>query len=281
MELSFVDEETKEAEDQWLNCLVGYFLGRRPYFNHLKESLSRKWKLIRDLNLYTLENGFFLFKFSNPDECSRVIEDSSHNYGGRPLILQRWEPGISTEKQHLTEVPVWIHLPGLHLKFWSSHCLSQIASLIGKPLYMDTYTTEATRLNYARICVQVSAGQRLPDSIKLKSSTGEMVQRILYDWRPKACDTCCDFSHSTEECSFHLTKMPSQGKFEWRPVHKAVDPPRQQAPDPKKHQSSSKNPIESPANPHSNSHPLDLHRGSRYQAEERELQHPSSNLIYM
>ncbi|XP_077222159.1 uncharacterized protein At4g02000-like [Tasmannia lanceolata] len=167
-----------------------------------------------------MDHGFFLFKFSCEEDCTRVLEENGQNFGGRPLILQRWEPNTTMEKEKLTEIPIWIKLRGLHLKFWNHHCLSRIASLIGKPLYMDTQTAESSRLNYARLCVLVSVDQSLPDSIKLRTSSGEIIQQIDYDWKPSSCSFCKDFSHSTKACHLYSNHVHPQPKKEWRPVSK-------------------------------------------------------------
>ncbi|XP_077252648.1 uncharacterized protein LOC143892060 [Tasmannia lanceolata] len=169
-----------------------------------------------------MDHGFFLFKFSCEEDCTRVLEDNGHNYGGRPLILQRWDLNTLMEKKKLSEIPIWIKLHGLHLKFYNSHCLSRIASLIGKPLYMDTQTAEASRLNYARLCVLVSAEQLLLDSIKLCTSSGEIIQQIDYDWKPRACSFCMDFSHGSNDCHLQSNQPKSQYKKEWRPK---INPP--------------------------------------------------------
>ncbi|XP_077212044.1 uncharacterized protein LOC143847192 [Tasmannia lanceolata] len=220
MALSFEDAVIEEHGRKWANCLVGYFIGKSPYFVSLRDALSRKWKLQGTLQMFTMDHGFFLFKFLCEEDCTRVLEDNGQNFGGRPLILQRWERNTTMETKKLTEILIWIKLHGRHLKFWNHHCLRRIASLIGKPLYMDTQTAESSRLNYARLCVLVSADQSLPESIKLRTSSCEIIQQIDYDWKPSSCSFCKDFSHSTKACHLYSNHVHPQPKKEWRPVSK-------------------------------------------------------------
>ncbi|XP_077212056.1 uncharacterized protein LOC143847201 [Tasmannia lanceolata] len=208
MALSFKDAVIEEHGEKWANCLVGYFIGKRPYFVSLGDALSRKWKLQGTLQMFTMDHGFFLFKFSCEEDCTWVLEENGQNFGGRPLILQRWEPNTTMIKKKLTEIPIWIKLLGLHLKFWNHHCLSRIASLIGKPHYMDTQIAESSRLNYARLCVLVSEDQSLPESIKLRTSSCEFIQKIDYDWKPSSFSFCKDFSHSTKACHLYSNHGP-------------------------------------------------------------------------
>ncbi|XP_077228658.1 uncharacterized protein LOC143861658 [Tasmannia lanceolata] len=148
----FLDEEFEETTDKWRHCLVGYFLGRKPYYVALREFLSRKWKIKGDFQLYAFHSGFFLFQFSNEEDCTSVLESPSLTYSGRILILQRWAPGSELERIKLSSILVWVKLPGLHLKFGSTNGLSKLGSIIGNPLYMDSQTAESTRLSYARFC---------------------------------------------------------------------------------------------------------------------------------
>ncbi|XP_077223392.1 uncharacterized protein LOC143857000 [Tasmannia lanceolata] len=193
---------------------------KKPYIVSLRDALTRKWNLKGNLQIFTMDHGFFLFKFSCAEDCTRVLEDNGQNYGGRPLILQRWDLDVLMERKKISVVPIWIKLHGLHLKFWNSHYCSRIASLIGKPFYMDTQTVEASRLNYARMCILVNADQILPDSIKLCTSSREITQPIEYAWKPRACVHCLDFSHGTDRCHLQSNQAQPQTKKVRRPIRK-------------------------------------------------------------
>ncbi|XP_077246059.1 uncharacterized protein LOC143885903 [Tasmannia lanceolata] len=143
---------------------------------------------------------FFLIRFSNVEYCTTALESQVHNVGGRPLILQKWAPCCSLEKRKLSSIPLWIKLPGLHLKFWSKTGLSKITSSIEKPLYMDSQIASGTRLGFARVCIEVEADKILPDSIQIHTPQDSYPQSIEYDWKPTVCHSCKDFSHSSDRC---------------------------------------------------------------------------------
>ncbi|KAK1260154.1 hypothetical protein QJS04_geneDACA013406 [Acorus gramineus] len=98
--------------------------------------------------------------------------------------------------------------------------MDKIASAVGIPLFMDTATQMATRISYARVCVEVLASSVLPDSMVIESKVdGKEVFPIVYDWKPHACSHCLTFGHDDAICSKHprllptLSKNPAQDGF--------------------------------------------------------------------
>ncbi|XP_077215467.1 uncharacterized protein LOC143850014 [Tasmannia lanceolata] len=216
--LDFEDEELEDNDKKWQNSVVGYLLGRRPYFVALKEHLNRIWKVKGSFQMYNLHNGFFLFHFNSSEDCEKILDGGNYSFGGRPLVLRRWSPEMALEKLSLSTIPIWIRFPGLNLRFWFAHCLSKLASKIGFPLYMDSHTTEAIRLSYARVCIEVEAGSSLPDQIEIKTSLGTTYQRVEYEWRPPSCKECNTFNHFDSSCPKNKPPLTRKvQKKEWKP----------------------------------------------------------------
>jgi len=92
-------------------------------------------------------------------ECDRVLYGSPWLFDGRLIILRRWSEAAELERNLLSSLPVWVRFPYLHLKFWSQKVLSKVASLIGKPLYMDNATAMGEKLTYARCFMEISASR--------------------------------------------------------------------------------------------------------------------------
>ncbi|XP_077231897.1 uncharacterized protein LOC143865141 [Tasmannia lanceolata] len=214
-----------EVGKKWTNSLVGYFIGRKPYFVNIRENLLKKWKIKGDLQVFTLNKGN-LFQFSCGEDSNYVLESCDHSYGGRPLILRKWSPDTPLEKLNLTSVPIWIRLPGLPLQFWSANGISKIASYIGNPLYMDSKTAESTRLSYARCCIEVEAGTPYPEVIPIHTTKGVHNQEVQYDWKPSACKQCNNFSHSTEACPKNILQVREPKSTQvWRQVTRDLKGP--------------------------------------------------------
>ena len=51
--------EILETVNKWSYTLVGYVMGNKPFFMHLKTCVTRLWKQDCSLDIYSTENGFF------------------------------------------------------------------------------------------------------------------------------------------------------------------------------------------------------------------------------
>ncbi|KAL2251973.1 UNVERIFIED_CONTAM: hypothetical protein Sindi_2319600 [Sesamum indicum] len=107
----------------------GVFLGKRPYFHHLKEFAMFVWPGLKEVTVADMED---------------VIEGGPWLFQGQPIVLQKWEPGMVLRKQQHTQYG------GLST---------------GKPLYPDAITRACTRLDFARVCVMVDVTSNLPKHI--------------------------------------------------------------------------------------------------------------------
>lgn len=183
------------------NTLVGYVVGNKPFFLHLKSCVSRLWKPTCSLEIFSRKNGFFFFKFSTQEECERIFHGGPWLFDGRLIILKKWSESTSLERDLLASIPVWVRFPSLHLKFWSQKVLSKASSLIGKPLYMDKATTSGEILAYARCFVEISASKKLPNHVVLDLEDGERVSLpVIYEWVPPLCQKCVSFGHVDTQC---------------------------------------------------------------------------------
>ncbi|GKA38841.1 zinc knuckle CX2CX4HX4C containing protein [Tanacetum coccineum] len=94
--------------------------------------------------------------------------------------------------------------------------ISALASRIGKPLVMDDVIASMCkmgvgRVGFARVLVEISAKKPFPYEIEVvyKNEAKEEIRRktvkVVYDWKPPCCDSCCVFGHITMHCP--KTKM--------------------------------------------------------------------------
>ncbi|CAI9094854.1 OLC1v1030660C1 [Oldenlandia corymbosa var. corymbosa] len=83
------------------------------------------------------------------------------------------------------QVPVWIQLPDLELKYWSPSTLSKLMSVIGKPKRMNDMTRNKLRAGFARVLVEMEIKEHLPDKIAFVDEEGRLQeQKLVYEWQP-------------------------------------------------------------------------------------------------
>lgn len=124
------------------------------------------------------------------------------------MIVKPWFPDESLEKQDMDSAPVWIQLPDLPQRMWTSKILSKISSYIGKPLAVDKLTGHRTRLGFARLLIDVKKGIELPDMVAIHGPNGIIFnQRVMYESKMKHCAKCNRLGHEAVDCR---TKQPEK-----------------------------------------------------------------------
>ncbi|KAJ6408657.1 hypothetical protein OIU84_011896 [Salix udensis] len=196
--LTIKDDCFMDDVDQWTRCLVGFFPGFRLPFQAVNTIASRIWKHCGLEHVMATSNGFILFRFKTEDELHEVLGKGPWMFGGKNIILQQWHPHYSFDKSKITTLPMWIRLKGLPFPLWTTQGLSHAASMVGKPLSCDEHTHEYTRLDYARVCVEVDATLPYVHHFEIDCSLSADPIRIEveYEWKPKRCEKCKVFGHS-------------------------------------------------------------------------------------
>ncbi|XP_062093919.1 uncharacterized protein LOC133799949 [Humulus lupulus] len=72
----------------------------------------------------------------------------------------------------IRSVPFWIRLQDLSLQYSRSKCLSALVSTIGKPIMVDKFTRECSRVQFARIVVEMEITDNPPRTIQYLNEHG-------------------------------------------------------------------------------------------------------------
>lgn len=201
----FVSSPEKDVEEgitKWKTSLVGQFLDKPLPFFLVKKSVAIMWKQYGEIEVFSLENGMYIFRFPDEVTCEEVLEAKLWHVANKPLILRKWQPGMQVLKLTLSTIPVWIKLMHLPMEFWSSNCLSHVASGVGKPLYADKITEEQKRLGNARVLVEINVRSECPKELFISRRNGEIINiEVECPWLPPKCSLCEGFGHAAYACS--------------------------------------------------------------------------------
>lgn len=186
--------------------MVGEFFDKPLPFFVVKRFVDSQWanygKVDVFSNVFLLENGLFLFWFSDETIKDEVLEAKLWHVANKHLILRRWTPRMQLLKLSVTSVPVWIKLHNLPMEFWNATCLSHVASGVGKPLCADFVNEEQLRLGFARVLVEVNSDFDFPKEIEIVGADGSLViVGIEYPWLPLKCKKCKSFGHASFACT--------------------------------------------------------------------------------
>ncbi|KAB5551437.1 hypothetical protein DKX38_008748 [Salix brachista] len=191
------DMFTEQAE-QWSRCMVGFFPGYRMNYHAVNKIASRVWRSKGLEDVRTTASGFIIFRFKTEDQMLKIIERGPWLFGGKAIILQQWHPHFIFDKSKISKLPVWVRLHGLPFPLWSRKGLSLVASMVGRPLACDEATFTSSRLDFARVCVELDA--KLPFvhhfNITTPLSEDPLHIEVEYEWKPTRCPKCLRFGHA-------------------------------------------------------------------------------------
>ncbi|CAI9265118.1 unnamed protein product [Lactuca saligna] len=210
--------------------LYGYFVGDRLAFPFVRDRVFELWKEHGLYDIFINSDDVFFFKFDNIVGMNFVLQKSIWRINGFPLFLRKWDPKVFIEKPTHDRVPVWVNIFGIPLQLFNKDGLSLIASKLGKPLEVDSYTTTMCeramdRAVYARILIEMSAKDPWAKEIKIKAITAtgstSTTLKVEYSWIPKRCDHCKIFGHDHAMCPTHMISSPDPKSA--MPTPKEVD----------------------------------------------------------
>ncbi|GKC23162.1 zinc knuckle CX2CX4HX4C containing protein [Tanacetum coccineum] len=214
-------EAVEEISSRFSNTLYGFFIGKRLAFPLVENYVKNTWAKY-GLKRIQLHDDFFLFQFESKEGMDRVLEDGPWLIRTVPLILNVWSPNTDLKKAEVKKAPVWIKLHHVPIVVYSKIGLSLITTQLGKPIMLDSYTSNMClsswgKSTYARALIEVLAEKDLLDSLviaipvdKDKGHTLATID-IEYEWNPPRCSTCMIFDHHTDKCP-KLLKEKEQEK---------------------------------------------------------------------
>ncbi|KAK8571128.1 hypothetical protein V6N13_025684 [Hibiscus sabdariffa] len=159
---------------QWDNALLGKFLGKSSPLSVFQRILNKFWG---------------------------VLESGPWHVQQKALILRRRLPGMMPEVFTFDKAPIWVKLWHVPLELYSQQGLGYLASALGKPLYTDRSTAMKLTLEYAKVCVEVSATYDLLSTITVDLGNSTYVDvGVQLDWAPPCCSSWGVFGHVTDKC---------------------------------------------------------------------------------
>ncbi|GJU51811.1 putative reverse transcriptase domain-containing protein [Tanacetum coccineum] len=135
----------------------------------LVESIrTGKYGMVR--SMFSSSTELFSFKFSFMDGLDAMHENGSWFIHNNPLIMRKWHPNENLLKEDVNTIPVWVKLHGVPVTAFSEDSLSAIATKLGTPLMLDSYTADMCmqswgRSSYARAMIELRADVELKDNI--------------------------------------------------------------------------------------------------------------------
>ncbi|XVF06528.1 hypothetical protein REPUB_Repub06bG0056500 [Reevesia pubescens] len=83
-------------------------------------------------------------------------------------MVRKWQLDFRPSKDALKYLAIRLQLPKLHIEHYTNRFFFKIGSFIGKPIKVYVHIGNASKVQYARICVEVHSSQVPPKKFKLE-----------------------------------------------------------------------------------------------------------------
>lgn len=151
--------------------------------------------------IFSRENGFYLIKFLLLEDLNKVVDEGPWMFEGKPMIIKKWEVNLKLDRDLLISLPIWVRMPHLNLSLWDEENICRITSVLGRPIRLDDQTKNLSRLNYARVLVEMMYEDTLKTKVKTIADNKETyIQDIEFEYIPPNCTQCKCFGHAKPQC---------------------------------------------------------------------------------
>jgi hypothetical protein len=178
----------------------------------LKSKLSVVWKAIGKFGIISLGKGFYEFSFSTLEDMRSVRSVSSWNLAPGMLKLFAWYPDFNPSVQQQSSAQVWIRIHGLSQEYWRPKILFAIASSVGTPICLDSFSNkpmlERSFGHYARVLVDVNLSQELRFGVLVERKGFAFFVDIEYENLPDFCSFCSSVGHHVDYCKKKKEPVP-------------------------------------------------------------------------
>ncbi|GKV16524.1 hypothetical protein SLEP1_g27155 [Rubroshorea leprosula] len=151
----------------WKNSLIVNLLGKRVNYHLLCNRLVREWRTEDEFEVIDIGKGFYVVKFSSPEDCSRVLIGGPYKFFDHYLAVQPWEPNFQPSRAKLPKTAIWVKLYEVPMEYYHEAAILYLGNKLGRAIKVDRTTLLATRGEFARVCVEVDLNESLPSMIAL------------------------------------------------------------------------------------------------------------------
>ncbi|XP_022015018.1 uncharacterized protein LOC110914536 [Helianthus annuus] len=212
-------DSVRAVQEKLANTLYGYFLGDRVAYPVVDYFVKNQWKRFGLQKSMMNANGFFFFKFADEAGMLNFLKEGPWIIRSQPMFLHIWSPTYKLEKKEVKKLQVWVKIHDVPIAAYTEDGLSMIATAIGEPKMLDTYTSSMCtdnwgRSSYVRALVEISAENGFKEEIVIAvpELEGEGFSKVIlsveYEWSPLRCAHCKVFGHSDDSCPRQPRRAP-------------------------------------------------------------------------
>lgn len=153
--IALTKAEKSRLRHRWQQTLIIKVMGRTVGYTYLLNSIKALWKPKSPIDLIALQNDYFLVKFASTDDYNFVKYEGPWMILEHYLIVKEWTPNFDPISDKTEKLLVWIRFPCLPIEYYVIEFLMRVGSKVGRLIRLDQTTRLASRVLFARVCVEI------------------------------------------------------------------------------------------------------------------------------
>lgn len=214
--ITIPEEILTDPNPLWRCYVVGYFIGDAPHVGSIHATVNRLWsspKMGSKIDVQFLDKTTILFRIENPQMRARVLQRRYWHIADIPLVVNEWSPETALDPPDLSAMPIWIDLKGVPSLLFSHKALKCLSRATGKFVKLHPHTEKFTRLDVARVLVEVNLNKPLVEKISCLDKDGATVMiEVYYPWLPPKCSICNAWGNQGSNCKSKRITMLQKDK---------------------------------------------------------------------
>ncbi|KAF5472054.1 hypothetical protein F2P56_008801 [Juglans regia] len=198
----FSKEEILKSAEPFRFSLVLKFLRQRPSLDAIRLFIKNRWGLSGVAVVSSMRKPRNVFvRLTLEEDFNKAFLREVCDIDGVAYRPFHWSPKYSKEEEP-SVVPVWIFLPGLAPNFYHPSILKILTAPIGKFIRCDNSTRCATRIDGARVCLELDAAKSPLSSfwIGAPSCPASRRQEVVYETLLAFYTNCKLQGHNLQMC---------------------------------------------------------------------------------
>ncbi|PIN25824.1 hypothetical protein CDL12_01433 [Handroanthus impetiginosus] len=116
----------------------------------------------------------------------------------RVQLLNRchWTPNFNLKHEPFVAL-IWVRFSCLPLHLFDKRALFTIGELLGDPLKIDDATKTLSRINFARICIEIDLRHKPPTEVSVVNAGEWLIIPVIYEKLPQYC---AHLGHEESSC---------------------------------------------------------------------------------
>lgn len=149
-------------------------------------------------------------RMTNEEYFVKALTREGSAIDGAIYRVFRWTTEFK-EVREPVHVPIWIDLPGLPPNYYQDSFLQNIVAPIGQYLKRDNPTRCATRIEGARVCVDMDVSKEPLIAIwaGMPRQPNSFTQEVTYETLPAYCINCSMQGHNSKTCKWKVQNKVS------------------------------------------------------------------------